>query len=880
MEFCKKCFNGGTSMKKYILVLLCIFNAYGKHSRVSKIAFATGSALGNAAQCAALVKLSNINLFSQPEPVLVKPETLFSDATYFTPHDYFSDSMNTMYSSIMKILATFSFYTAFYSTIIPFIDLDQAIENNTMSHNEFPLVSLGKGFIHGLKKHPLLGFIKFMESIQATSMWTTGDKPTETFACVAGAHQAKKELQKLVEYLKNPKTITRLGGKMNKGFLLVGDPGNGKTLLARAVAGEANCSFFHANGGQFDEMYVGVGAARIRRLFYEARKAAPSIIFIDEIDGVGGKRQAIGLGNNDYAKTLNQLLVEMDGFEQDDPDKPVIIIGATNRADVLDAALLRPGRFDRHITVPYPDSLEREEILTIYCKKIILEHINDIKKIAKETSSFSGANLANLVNQATLLATNDGSAYVTYNHFKEAQKIIRAEINNTSGNLNFVIPEETFDSVIGAQEAKTEMQTIISFLKDPETYARLGAKISHGILLEGNPGTGKTLLARAVAGEAQCSFFKLSGSDFHHKWIGEGPDFVKNLFKEARNRAPSIIFIDEIDAIAGNRDHDQNTPTGLTATLNQLLVEMDGFAQDNTKPVIVMCATNRPEVLDPAILRPGRLDRKIVVSLPDITTRKEMLEFYCKKIKTDPALDITPIVKSTIGYSGAELANIVNQAALLATNENAPYVSLEHLNRAQELITLGAVNTAIKMSEREKEVTAYHEAGHALAWLLCENTTHTLYKVTIVPHARALGLTTALPDQERYSYTKEELLTRIKVSLGGRIAEELQFGIIGTGAHNDFEQATNIARQMVCTYGMTEALGPIAYLPNQKGNHSQYTAELIDKEIHTIITTAYKEIKALLSKNKDKLDILAHALLEKETVGQEEIYELLGIAPL
>lgn len=434
----------------------------------------------------------------------------------------------------------------------------------------------------------------------------------------------------------------------------------------------------------------------------------------------------------------------------------------------------------------------------------------------------------------------------------------------------------TFDSIIGAHEAKDELQTIITFLKNPQEYSRLGATISRGVLLEGNPGNGKTLLARAVATEAQCRFFTINGTDCLKKYVGEGEEYIKKLFEEARKQAPSIIFIDEIDTI-GTYRHQKETNYQDTL-LNQLLAEMDGFnQQDPKKPVIVIGATNRKELLDPALLRPGRFDRHIFVPLPDIKTREEIIAFYCKKITADPFLNINSIAKSTLGYSGAELKNLVNQATLLATKEGHSCVTLNHFNRARELITLGAVNTTTKMSDKEKRVTAYHEAGHALVYLLSKNASHTLNKVTILPRSKALGVTLGTLEEEKYSYSKEELFTQLQVCLGGRIAEEIEIGLISTGASNDFEKATQIAHSMVCTYGMS-SLGIIMYSPDNKHfGFSGSTAEMIDKEIRSIINQAYKATYELLSNNKDKLKILAEALLEKETLDKEEIDKLLGL---
>ena len=442
--------------------------------------------------------------------------------------------------------------------------------------------------------------------------------------------------------------------------------------------------------------------------------------------------------------------------------------------------------------------------------------------------------------------------------------------------------KERFSSVAGAHEAKEELMDIVDFLKDPGKYRRLGAQITKGALLVGEPGTGKTLLARAVAGEANCPFFSVSGSDFIEVFVGVGASRVRDLFSQAKKNAPCIVFIDEIDAIGrqrgvaagggGNEEREQ--------TLNQLLTEMDGF-ESSKEPVIVLAATNRPDVLDKALLRPGRFDRRVEVPVPDLVSREEILRVHLKKVKAVSDLDVKRIAKGTAGFSGADLANLVNEATIIASKKNLTEVGMYEFEEARDKIMLGKELKTIVLTDKDKEITAYHESGHALARLLMPHETDPLHKVTIVPRGRALGVTHFMPEREKYNRTKEELLANIAAALGGRAAEELVFNELSTGAYSDFKAATDTARAMVCNYGMTDALGKRVYLDtyDAKGGYSQKTFEKIDNEITRILDEQYDRVMKLLTEHRDKLDKLSKALLEKETMYAGEIYELLDIEP-
>ncbi len=437
----------------------------------------------------------------------------------------------------------------------------------------------------------------------------------------------------------------------------------------------------------------------------------------------------------------------------------------------------------------------------------------------------------------------------------------------------------TFDDIAGIEEAKEELQEIVEFLKNPRRFTRLGGRIPKGVLLMGPPGTGKTLLAKGVAGEAGVPFFSISGSDFVEMFVGVGASRVRDLFEQGKKHAPCIIFIDEIDAVGRHRGaglgggHDEREQT-----LNQLLVEMDGF--DSSDGVILIAATNRPDVLDPALLRPGRFDRRVVVQPPDMRGRYEILRVHTRKVPLADDVDLETIARGTPGFSGADLANLVNEAALAAARRDADRVWMEDFENAKDRVLMGVARRSLVMSDEEKRTTAWHESGHALVARLLPNT-DPVHKVTIIPRGRAMGLTQQVPMEDRYSYDAEYVFHRICVLMGGRVAEELTFGKRTTGAGNDIEQATQLARKMVCEWGMS-SLGTIALgHPHENvflgrdltraPDYSEATASRIDREIKRIVNQAYDRARELLTEHRDTLDALANALLEFETLDSTEI---------
>lgn len=444
----------------------------------------------------------------------------------------------------------------------------------------------------------------------------------------------------------------------------------------------------------------------------------------------------------------------------------------------------------------------------------------------------------------------------------------------------------TFEDVAGVEEAKQEVEEVVEFLRDPQKFQRLGGKIPKGVLLVGPPGTGKTLLARAIAGEANVPFFTISGSDFVEMFVGVGASRVRDMFEQGKKSAPCIIFIDELDAVGrhrgaglggGNDEREQ--------TLNQLLVEMDGF--ETNEGVILVAATNRPDVLDPALLRPGRFDRQVTVPNPDIMGREKILKVHMRKVPLAPDVDAKVIARGTPGFSGADLANLVNEAALIAARKSRRMVTMSEFEEAKDKVLMGAERRSMVMTEEEKRLTAFHEAGHALVGLHMDGC-DPLHKVTIIPRGRALGVTMSLPERDRYTYSIYELKAKLAMMFGGRVAEELIFGKehVTTGAGNDIKEATNLARRMITEYGFSEKLGPLRYEDNQEEvflghsvsqhkNISESTAKIIDEEIRALIDNSESEARRILTEEMDALHTITNGLLEYETLSGAEVEDLL-----
>ena len=441
----------------------------------------------------------------------------------------------------------------------------------------------------------------------------------------------------------------------------------------------------------------------------------------------------------------------------------------------------------------------------------------------------------------------------------------------------------TFKDVAGVEEAKEEVQELVEFLKDPKKFQKLGGRIPKGILMVGSPGTGKTLLAKAIAGEADAAFFSISGSDFVEMFVGVGASRVRDMFDQARKNTPCLIFIDEIDAVGRSRGHGYGGGNDeREQTLNALLVEMDGF--DTQEGIIIIAATNRPDVLDPALLRPGRFDRQIVVNLPDVRGREAILKVHAKNVKLDPSVDLSVIARGTPGFSGADLANLLNESALLAARTGKKSVGMAELEEARDKVRWGRERRTLAMTDEEKKFTAWHEAGHALVNVVLKHT-HPLHKVTIIPRGQALGATMYLPEKDILSRRRKEMLDMLAVTMAGRIAEEIVSEDISTGAAGDIQQATSLVRAMVCQYGMSEKLGMVLYGTDndqvfigrdfaQRKDYSEHTAQEIDAEVRRIINEGYNTAKTIIEEHRDKLETIAKALLEYETLEGSQVEEI------
>ena len=708
------------------------------------------------------------------------------------------------------------------------------------------------------------------------------------FDDVAAQQQAVTELRELAQFLTDPERFRKLGARIPKGVLLYGPPGCGKTLLARAVAGESGAAFYSISGSDFVEMYVGVGAARVRELFKDARENAPAIVFIDEIDTVARKRRsgpnASEGSSEEQGQALNQLLTEMDGFTADDG---TIVIAATNRPDDLDQALLRPGRFDRAISVDRPDEAGRAEILALHTRDKPMAEDADMRAIARRGIGLTGADLESVTNEAALLAARAGRPDISQAELEQAlTRILEAPErqrrltmrDRSVGQQSLDTERVTFANVAGVGQAMTELAEIRDFLIDPTPFARMGARFPRGFLLVGPPGCGKTLLARAVAGESNAAFLTVAATEFTEIYSGEGSARVRDLFGRARAMAPAIIFIDEIDAIGarresissdGNREHNQ--------TLNQILIELDGFRERDG--VIIMAATNRPEILDSALVRAGRFDREITVDLPDREGRRDILQVHVGTKRLAPDVDLDAIAGMTRGLSGADLANIMNEAALLSARLGRDEIPMASVEEAVERSTMG-ISRAHVLSDDERRTVAVHEAGHVVVATTVPDGSLP-HMVSIIPAGRSLGRAWMTDTHDRIVYSRSGMIDQMAILLAGRAAEELIFGQAGSTAHGDLSAVGRIANVMVRELGMSETLGPIGYSedPDDDGHVvtvSDDTARVIDAEARLLVDAAAERANAILRASRVALERIAAALLEAETLTSSEIEKLLS----
>ncbi|MHB8660191.1 MAG: AAA family ATPase [Solirubrobacteraceae bacterium] len=708
-----------------------------------------------------------------------------------------------------------------------------------------------------------------------------------TFDDVAAQDTAVIELRELAQFLSDPERFTRLGARIPKGVLLYGPPGCGKTLLARALAGQSGAAFFSISGSDFVELYVGVGASRVRELFREARENAPAIVFIDEIDAVGRKRRSgpgVSEGSSEeQGQALNQILTEMDGFSS---AEGTIVVGATNRPDDLDQALLRPGRFDRAISVDRPDEAGRVAILAIHGNTKPLAQDVDLRAIASDAIGLTGADLEGVMNEAALLAARARNAKITQAELRlaltrileapERQRRLSAR-DRRIGQETLGAERVTFDDVAGNDQALSELSEIKDFLRDPSRFERVGARFPRGFLLIGPPGCGKTLLARAVAGESNAAFLSVAATEFVEVFVGEGSGRVRDLFARARAVAPSIVFIDEIDAIGARRESSLDGHREREQTLNQILIELDGFRQRDD--VIVMAATNRPEILDPALVRAGRFDRTITLDLPDCSGRRAILAVHSAGKRLSPDVDLDAVAGITRGLSGADLANVMNEAALLSARRGLTEISMAGMEDAVERATIG-ISRAHILTDGERRVIAFHEAGHAVvARSVPEG--RLPHMISIIPSGRTLGRAWLTDTHDRLVHSRSGLIDEMAILLGGRGAEKLIFGEAGSGAMDDLGRVGTLAHRMVRELGMSEVLGAIGYADEAERNghrvlYSEHTARMIDDEVRKLVDEAERRADAVLRSSRHALVRIAEALLEAEKLTAEQIHQLVA----
>lgn len=708
-----------------------------------------------------------------------------------------------------------------------------------------------------------------------------------TFADVAAQDEAVAELKEIAEFLHDPERFRALGARPPKGVLVYGPPGCGKTLLARALAREAGAAFFSISGSDFVELYVGVGAARVRDLFKMARQNAPAIIFIDELDSIGRRRAGGGApargSSDEQEQALNQILTELDGFT---PADGIVVVGATNRPDVLDPALLRPGRFDRSVGLSLPDEDGRLEILRVHARGKPLSPDADLGTIAERAVGLTGADLANVMNEAALLAARANARAIGLAHLDEALRRImeaperqrRLSMRERSIGSRYLSDERiTFADVAGVSEAVEELTEVKAFLLEPARFEEMGARVPRGVLLVGPPGCGKTLLARALAGETNAAFYAVAGSEFTEIFVGEGAGRVRDLFAQARTTAPSIVFIDEIDAIGGRRASgglDVNREA--EQTLNQILVELDGFG--DRSGVIVLAATNRPDMLDPALTRPGRFDRQITIDLPDREGRRAILEVHARGKRLAPEVDLDRVASLSPGFSGADLANVLNEAALLSVRSGSRWITAAEIEEGIERTMMGLAMRGRKMTVPERRMVAVHEAGHALVASRLPGTDPP-HKLTILPRGRALGYLWHPAEDDRRLHTRSELVNVVAVALGGMVAEEVVLGESSDGAAADLQKVSDLARRMVCQLGMSARVGPLR-LDGEDGRaprYSEHTARLIDEEISALVEEARAKARRVIEDGRSTLERVAQALLERETLGREDLALLLEV---
>ncbi len=689
---------------------------------------------------------------------------------------------------------------------------------------------------------------------------------------VIGIDDVKHDMLEIVDFLRRGDELRRIGAKIPKGILLVGPPGVGKTMLAKAIANEAGVPFYGLSGSYFINAYVGEGAEQIRALYTQARKSPAAIVFMDEIDALGGTVTDTGSQRH---SALNQLLVELDGIGRSN----VITIGATNVEQNLDPAFMRSGRFDRKTYIGLPDADGRKKLFKKYLKDIKLASEPDLDNLAKISVNFSGADIAAATNEAAIIAVRRGSKHVEQIDLENAVDRISVTAGhklNTGGmNLSRVPDIDVMlDDVKGMDSAKAEAAEVVALLKHADKVAKSGLKAPKGILLVGPPGTGKTMLAKAIANEAGVPFYALSGGDFQSMWAGVGSNRVRAVYEQARRSGkPCIVFIDEIDAIGSKRGVERGggAVQDSNKTLNQLLSELDGFGKHK---VLTIGATNNADILDGALLRPGRFDRRIDIPLPNLEGREAIVKSYLKDVPYDESVNPLDVARMTVYKAGADLANIVNEAGLVAIRDGRTKIAQSDLIQAVQRVSFGMSYSGNVLRD-ELLHTAHHEAGHAIVSYF-RNRKDRIQVLTIVPVGQALGYLWRVPKEDYHSTSKEEWMTNMEVGLGGYAAEELCYQTTTAGPCSDLDKVAYFARKMIREWGM----GSFKFNVDRAfgGEYSRTSPETerqIEEEIKGIVDQCLDNVRELLRKHKDKLLNLAEALMEKETLYFRDIARIL-----
>ena len=739
-------------------------------------------------------------------------------------------------------------------------------------------------------------FVYFIQSFRGgTGLFSDGrsgrrvepEDAVVRFADVAGQDAAITELREIADCLADPERYAALGGQVPRGVLLFGPPGCGKTLLAqrwpaRRAQRSTRCparSSSRCIRGSVPPACAASSRRRgstLRRSSSSTRSTPSARAGPDLVRALPRRRSK--------SQALNQLLAEIDGFSS---TESVMVVAATNRPDVLDPALLRPGRFDRAVGLSLPDEADRRSILAVHGRSKALGADVDLDAVAHKAVGMSGADLAGLMNEAALLtarehqpAISQATLFAALERIREAPERQRrlSMRDRRMGQALLDQDRVTFADIAGLDAAVKELAEIREYLADPARFERLGARIPAGYLLAGPPGTGKTLLARAVAGEANAGFVSVAATEFVEVFVGEGAARVRDLFAEVRGLAPAILFIDEIDAIGGLRSGAVNDSSERAQTLNQLLIELDGFGR--REGVVVLAATNRPELLDPALTRPGRLDRLIDIDLPDQASRAAILALHAKGKRLAPEVDLLSLARLSRGMSGADLSGLLNEAALLAARRGADAVTPDDVDEGFDRV-LSGIGGSRELSEEDRLRGAYHEAGHGLVARALPGG-RLLHKISIIPRGSRLGVSWLPDSEDNLVKPKAMLIERMATLLGGLVCEQIIFGEHSSGAVNDLERVGVIAREMVVDLGMSEAVGTIGY--GEDGSlrtpWSERTAQLIDEEVRRFVGEAQGLARRVIEDARPALGVIVEALLECETLTVEEIDELVGPPPL